>query len=61
MSEHQSIVDAVTKLPVREQLAVAKMARAMYVESVRNTKIVLDPRLLRQMDAKIKETEAQLN
>jgi len=49
----------IQKLPLHQQLLMAKMVRAVYVQRVRDTKQKLDPWLLRQMDAKIKEAEAQ--
>jgi len=54
-----ALENRIAKLPVHQQLLLAKMVRAMYVQRVRDTKQELNPRLLRQMDDKIKEIEAQ--
>ena len=44
-----------------ELLRLAKLVRKSYVAQVRETGVKLDPRLLRSVDAKIKEAELQVN
>lgn len=56
-----TLIEVIKKASPEAQLKLAKMVRKLYVAQVRETKVKLDPKLLRAMDAKIKEAEAQLN
>lgn len=55
-----NIVDVIKQASMQDQVRIAKMVRALYVQRVGNTEVQLDPTLLRKLDAKIAEEEAKL-